>query len=115
MVRAFAAASLLLTSSAFATAYYVSPTGSDNNNGAPSKPLATVMKAVSFASSGDTIYLNTGTYSVPNTTNSIQDGAYAVVNLINKSGITIKAVSGASPVLDFSAVKPPGTAWPRFG
>ena len=66
LVRTLAAASLLLTSSAFATAYYVSPTGSDNNNGAPSKPLATIMKAESLASSGDTIYLNTGTYNVAN-------------------------------------------------
>jgi hypothetical protein len=92
----------------FATTYYVSTTGSDRNNGAPSHPLATIMKAQSLASSGDTVIINAGTYNMANAYNSIQDGAYAVVNLINKNGITYKAASGTRPVLNFSAVKPSG-------
>ena len=45
---------------------------------------------------------------MPHVINSIQDGAYAVVNLINKNGITYKAVSGTRPVLDFSGVTDTG-------
>jgi len=109
--KVFAAASLcvlLQTSSVLATTYYLSPTGSDSNNGSPSHPLATIMKAQSLASSGDTVIINAGTYKLANSYNSIQDGAYAAVNLINKNGITYKAASGTRPVFDFSAVKPSG-------
>jgi hypothetical protein len=108
VLAATSLAVLLQCSSVFATTYYVSTTGSDSNNGAPSKPLATIMKAQSLASSGDTVIINAGTYNMANSYNSIQDGAYAVVNLINKNGITYKAASGTRPVLNFSAVKPSG-------
>ena len=108
ILAATSLAVLLQGSSALATTYYVSTTGSDSNNGAPSKPLATIMKAQSLASSGDTVVINAGTYNMANSYNSIQDGAYAAVNLINKNGITYKAASGTRPVLNFSAVKPSG-------
>ena len=106
--KALAAASLLAASSALATTYYVSTTGSDSNSGSSSKPLATIMKAQSLASSGDTVIINAGTYKMANSYNSIQDGAYAVVNLINKDGITYKAASGTRPVFNFSAINPSG-------
>jgi hypothetical protein len=109
--RALAASSLLLllqTVSVLGTTYYVSPTGSDSNNGAPSKPLATIMKAESFCASGDTIMLDAGNYTIASTINSIQDGAYAVVNLINVSGIKIEAASGTRPILNFSGVTDTG-------
>ena len=47
--------------------YYVSPTGSDSNNGTSrSTPFATIQKAVSVASSGKKICLLKGTYNVVN-------------------------------------------------
>jgi hypothetical protein len=110
--KLFATAAFLCAtaSSSFATIFYVSPTGSDSNNGAPSKPLATIMKAESLAASGDQIQLYGGTYNVASAIAAYEDGnAYAVVNLINKSNLTIEAVPGATrPVLNFSAVNPTG-------
>jgi autotransporter-associated beta strand protein len=99
---------LLQTSSALAASWYISPTGSDSNNGSISQPLATIMKAQSLASSGDTVFIEGGTYTVATNINSVQDSVYAVVNLINKNGITYEAVSGTRPVFDFSGVTDTG-------
>ncbi|GEM_PF-1010594 len=54
---------LMLSTFAFATDYYVSTTGNDNNNGTLSSPFRTISKAVSEASEGDTVYVREGTYS----------------------------------------------------
>ena len=62
--KALAAALLFVASSMLATTWYVSPSGSDNNAGTLAAPLATLMKAQSLASSGDTVYLNAGTYKI---------------------------------------------------
>ena len=45
-----------------ANLWYVAPNGSDSNNGSITSPFATINKAVSMASAGDTIYLRGGTY-----------------------------------------------------
>jgi len=103
-----------LQTSAFATIFYVSPTGSDSNNGSPSHPLATIAKALTLATaSGDSINLYAGTYNVPSTIAGYEDGnAYAVSNLITtaNNGITIKADASDTtrPILNFSAVNPSG-------
>ncbi|MGC3991149.1 MAG: hypothetical protein QM796_16005 [Chthoniobacteraceae bacterium] len=95
IIMAACASFLFQTVSALATIYYVSPTGSDSNNGAPSHPLATIMKAESLCASGDTISLDDGTYSVGSTIAAYEDGSvYAAVNVINVSGIKIVATSG---------------------
>ena len=99
---------LLQTTGAFAATYYVSPSGIDTNAGTEAAPLATIMKAQSLASSGDTVLLESGTYMVPDIINSLQDGVYDVVNLINKNGITYEAVPGTRPVLNFSGINPTG-------
>src|SRR5437588_6995058 len=44
------------------TAYYVSPTGSDFNDGSSSRPWATIQKAADKATPGTTIYVEPGTY-----------------------------------------------------
>jgi hypothetical protein len=104
----------LCASSAFATTYYVSPTGSDSNNGSPSHPLATVAKALTLATtSGDKINLYAGTYDVPNVIAGYEDGnVYAAVDLLSSAndGITIEADSSdtSRPVLNFSAINPTG-------
>jgi len=45
-----------------AAEYYVSPTGSDSNNGSQSSPFATLAKGNSAAGAGDTVWLRGGTY-----------------------------------------------------
>jgi len=44
------------------TVYYVSPTGSDINDGSSSRPWATIQKAADKATPGTTIYVEPGTY-----------------------------------------------------
>ena len=45
------------------TCYYVSPTGSDSNNGSSNSPFATIQKAASVVSPGDMVIVRDGTYS----------------------------------------------------
>lgn len=48
---------------AAATAYYVSPSGSDSNSGTSAgSPLATIQKAVDLAPTGAVVNLASGTY-----------------------------------------------------
>jgi parallel beta-helix repeat protein len=51
-----------LAPGAFATTYYVSTTGSDNNAGSAQSPWATLQQAVDTIAPGDTILVNSGTY-----------------------------------------------------
>lgn len=51
-----------LASGAFATTYYVSAAGSDNNAGSAQAPWATLQHAVDTIAPGDTILVNSGTY-----------------------------------------------------
>lgn len=79
----------------YAAEYYVSPTGSDGNPGSLDYPFATIGKAVSVASAGDTIYLRGGQHN------------YSSKISISKSGsagnvITLCAYQDEVPVLDFA-------------
>ena len=65
--------------------YYVSTSGSDSSSGTLSSSFATLSKAMSASSSGDTIYMRGGTY-----TNSIT---------ISKSGITIRNYNNEKPII----------------
>ncbi len=64
---------------------YVSPSGSDSGSGTLSSPFATLSKAISASSSGDTIYMRGGTY-----TKSIT---------VSKSGITIRNYNNEKPII----------------
>ncbi|MEZ4273532.1 MAG: sugar-binding protein [Myxococcota bacterium] len=55
-------ASMLCSSPAFATIYYVAPNGSDSNPGTISQPWATPIKARDTLVAGDTVYFRQGTY-----------------------------------------------------
>lgn len=96
--------SLFITSiSANAASYYISPNGSDSNSGTYASPYASIAKAQSAASSGDTVYMLGGTYDDFTIANS--DSNYYFVNDITKSGITYRAYSSQNPpVFDFSGV-----------
>jgi len=79
---------LLSMQQAHAATYYVSPSGSDSNKGTSlSTPLKTIKNAIDKAkTSGDIIYVLTGTYS---------ETVY-----ITQSGITLSAYQNSTPVID---------------
>lgn len=96
-----------------AKTYYVSTDGSDSNSGAISKPLATMNKAQSLVSAGDTIYFRGGTYKISeDQIMGYEVGAlYACVFDLQKSGtaghpICYFGYPGERPVFDLSNVKP---------
>lgn len=91
---------LLQTSAAFATTWYVAPTGSDSNAGTQAAPFKSITKAQSVASSGDTVTLRGGTYS--GFTIAGSDSNYNFVHNITKSGITYAAFTGETPVFNFA-------------
>jgi len=79
--------------------YFIDPNGNNNNSGTMDFPFATVQKAVSVASAGDTIYVRGGTY---NPTSTIS---------INKSGgtnnrINLWAWEDEVPIFDFHLLPP---------
>jgi parallel beta-helix repeat protein len=73
---------------AYAATYYVSPNGSNTNNGTSlSTPVKTIRQALSKAwSSGDIIYVRAGTY--------VEELS------IGQSGITLSAYQGEKPIID---------------
>lgn len=81
-----------------ATYYYVSPSGSDSNDGtSKSTPFKTITTAVSKASAGTTIFLMNGTHSYSSTIKLSKIGT-------SSAPIKILNYSGHSPVVDFSAM-----------
>ncbi len=54
--------SFALFLNSFASDFYVSPTGNNNNSGDFENPFLTIQKASSVAQSGDVVYVRTGTY-----------------------------------------------------
>lgn len=81
-----------------AATYYVSPTGADTNNGTSlSTPLKTIRGGLNKArTSGDIVYVLTGTYSETLS--------------ITQSGITLSAYPNNTPVLD-GGTNLPNTNW----
>lgn len=95
-----------------AAEYYVSPTGSDSNNGQQATPYGTIRKAIESARAGDTIWLLGGTHKPAQ--NDIMregaEGAYDCVYNLATSGaagkpITISGVPGEKVTIDLSEVK----------
>ncbi len=77
--------------------YYVAPGGNDANAGSPLAPFATLNKAVSVASAGDTVYLRGGTYvQMASITNS---GTSA-------KPITISGYPGETAIIDGQLSQP---------
>ncbi|MBP9187548.1 MAG: T9SS type A sorting domain-containing protein [Bacteroidia bacterium] len=82
----------------FAATYYVSPTGTDTNNGSLAFPFKTVTKAISSAVAGDIIYLRGGTHVYTTRINISKNGTSA-------NRFYLLAYPGdARPVLDFSGM-----------
>ncbi len=59
---------------AAAADYYVAPTGSDSAAGSMAAPWATLSKAASTASAGDTVYFRAGTYPIRSQTRFTRSG-----------------------------------------
>lgn len=106
-------AALIIPALAQAKTYYVapSPTGSDSNGGSEAQPFASIAKAQTAATAGDTVYFRGGTYAFTAGTNTCSSQT-ATVNavVLNKSGtagnlIHYWAYAGETPVFDFSAMK----------
>jgi hypothetical protein len=103
IVLSLVALPLVSETAAYATNYYISPTGNDSNHGTLTDPFASITKAQSAAFSGDTVYLRGGIYK--NFTIADSDSNYNYVHDITKSDITYKAYSASEiPVFDFSNV-----------
>jgi hypothetical protein len=83
--------------SAATTYYYVSPTGSDSNDGTTrNTAFATLTHALSKANAGTTIFLLNGTYKYSTTFKLTKNGtANEPIKILN--------FSGHSPVIDFSS------------
>ncbi len=93
---------------------YVAPDGNDTTNtGTIDSPYWSVQKAQSVASAGDTVYIRGGEYKITESGISNDDGTFASVTYLNKSGkagnlINYFAYPGEKPVFNLTAVKPSG-------
>ena len=67
-----------LSSKGLATNYYVSPAGSDGNDGSKAAPFASIQKAADIVNPGDVVIVKDGVYTAPN-------GNQAIVS-INRAG-----------------------------
>jgi hypothetical protein len=108
ILSAAALLSLLPAVSGFSATWYVATNGLDANSGASNSPFATIMRAQSAASSGDTVYLRGGTYSLDNSHLTLTNSVWAIVNNLTRNGISYLAYPGERPVFDFSNVQPDG-------
>ncbi len=98
---------LAWTLAALAGEWHVSPDGDDTASGSATAPFATIMRAQTAASTGDTVWLHGGTYPLRTDQIARTDNLYAYVHDFTKPGIAYRALPGHTPVFDFSAVRPP--------
>jgi len=90
----------------FATQYYVSTDGNDANAGTKDLPFATIFKAISIISPGDTIFVRGGTYVISNT-------SYLIKMSSTNNGIDttrrncLLSYPGERPILDFTSMGTP--------
>jgi len=91
---------------------YVANNGDDNNTGTIELPLASIQKAQSLVSAGDTVYIRGGEYIITESNISrVEKDLFACITFLDKNGqegkrINYWAYPGETPIFDFSAVKP---------
>jgi hypothetical protein len=93
--------------------FFVATDGLDTQSGSQAAPFATLMRAQSAASPGDTIHIRGGTYTLTDAQIAKTERIWAYVIDLNKSGregapIRYAAYQNERPVFDFSRVKPAG-------
>ena len=96
-----------------AKVYYVSTTGDDTNAGTIDSPFASIQRAQSFVSAGDTVYIRGGQYLMQESQIAKYSSIWAYVTYLDKSGTAAKrihywAYPGEKPVFDYSKIKPAG-------
>ena len=101
----------VITVTANAGNYYVSPDGDDSNAGTIEAPFATLSKAQGLVTAGDTVFFRGGTYLITEDQIMKDDGLYAHVFDMAKSGTAARRICyfgcpGERPVFDLSAIKP---------
>ena len=87
--------------------WFVAANGLDSNTGVSNSPFATITRAQTAASSGDTVWLRGGIFFLQNSNLTATNKPWVIVNNINKSGISYLAWPGELPVFDFSNFRPP--------
>lgn len=80
-----------VTAYAAGNVYYVAKNGSNSNPGTQSQPWLTIQNAVNKMVSGDTVYVEAGTYS-------------EAITISGKSNITLMAYPGTTPVISCAGV-----------
>ena len=83
---------LSITVNTFAATYYVATTGNNGNTGTKAQPWATLSKAVSSISNGDTVIVDKGTYKEKIT--------------ISTANVTFQNAPGELPIIDGDEVIP---------
>jgi hypothetical protein len=91
---------LVVTFSAHARIFYVAPNGSDQAAGSQAAPFATIAKAQTTASAGDTFYFRNGTFEFISTTAAI--GIDLTKSGSSGNRINYWAYPGEIPVFDFT-------------
>jgi len=90
----------------FAKEFYVAPSGNDANNGTIQNPFESIKRAQELASSGDTVYIRGGLYTMREDQISQKERIYAYVTTLDKNGISYLAYKNETPVFDYKNVKP---------
>lgn len=86
--------------------FYVSPQGNDTNDGSITKPLETIQRAQELASSGDTVYIRGGLYTMREEQIAEKKGVWAYVTTLDKNDISYLAYKNEIPVFDYKNIKP---------
>jgi parallel beta-helix repeat protein len=91
---------------AFAAEFYVAPNGNDANAGTKTNPVETIKRAQELASSGDTVYIRGGVYTMREDQIAQYSSIWAYVTKLDKSGISYLAYPNETPVFDYKNIKP---------
>lgn len=90
----------------YATDYYVAPNGNDLNSGDINNPVESIKRAQQLASSGDTVYIRGGLYTMRENQITQYYSIWAYVTKLDKSGINYFAYQNEKPVFDYQNIKP---------
>lgn len=88
--------------------FYVAPSGNDTNDGAIKTPVETIKRAQELASSGDTVFIRGGVYTMREDQIAQQKSIWAFVTKLDKDGISYLAYQNEKPVFDYKNIKPAG-------
>ncbi len=91
-----------MANAAWATEYYLAPTGSDSNAGTQAQPFGTIQKAADTAVAGDTVWIRGGTYYITTPTTSGAGVTFTKSGTSDTNRIKYWAYPGETPVFNFS-------------